>query len=171
MIIEQSGISRVELYENVGIVLVKNEAGEIVSIINSGRILTLTECENYGINYRDQLEKGSNNRTVHTYTLSFWQFNFYSFSELQEFNTLFGWIPVIYFRNGDKKLINSPLFLPDEFNYDEALTQVYNLELISQVPTFKPLVEFPGEPLEWILANGTWVDANYWIDTETWNDN
>lgn len=40
-----------------------------------------------------------------------------------------------------------------------------------------PWVRMPGLPEqeiestdEWILADGTWVDANIWIDTEQWND-
>jgi hypothetical protein len=171
VIVEQSGIQLIELYENIGIVLLKDSEGNIESIVNSGRILTLNDCDNHLLNYTDEQILGSNNRIVHNYKLGFWVFNFDSFTELAELNTFFGWLPVITFKNGQKKLIKSPVFLPDEFQYNEANTQTYVLELTSQVPTFQPLQDFADEPVIWILADGTWNDDGIWVDTETWNDN
>lgn len=54
-------------------------------------------------------------------------------------------------------------FLPLSYSYD-LLKNRYDIELIE----YRRATE--DEFMTWILADGTWDDDGYWMDTEKWND-
>lgn len=168
---EQSGLYRIDLYENINVNISYDATGKVASIVNSGRFLSLNDNDNYLLNYQDEQTIGRNNKIIHTYSLPFYIFNFDNFDLLSEIGSHWGWIPVLYFRNESKQVIPSPVFLIEETEYIENQTQVYPVTLRTQTPTFKNIIPFAEIPAVWILADGNWRDSGIWIDTEIWNDN
>lgn len=174
--IEQAGIWKLELYENIGIVLIRNEVGEIVdNVINTGRSFEFTECENLKLNYSVNEAVGDGGKMVYNHSVEFSLFGFSSAYEvLDDLASLYGWIPVIRFRTGEKFLLNSPIVKRDS-EYEENNTQVYPLRFGNEVPTIKVLEPFADVPVFWILETGVWQNTDIngnptrWTADGLWN--
>jgi hypothetical protein len=168
---EQSGILKAVLYENISVILTKNISGGVDYIINSGKVIEITGQDHYTINFEDDNYISQNRKVIHDYRLFFNVYGFNNLSLLNDLASVYGFLPVLFFANGDIKFINSPLFLERQIDYNEANTQVYNVILTNQSPTFNNYIDFENTIITWILADGTWNDSGIWIDSETWNDN
>ncbi len=166
--IEQSGIYRVDLYENTGLRIIKDDTGLIDSIIvTSGAEYTVQEEDNKHISFEYSQQIGANNRLIFNYTIGFIEFGF---EFPKKYNSVYGFIPVIYFRNGDIKLINNPIFWEDPINYTESNTQAYNIMLTNKRGAKTALVDFANVTPIWILETGIWNDDGIWMDNKTWID-
>ena len=170
MIPEQSGIYKIDLYENIGVNVTYDESGEIQIITTTGNTINLTQCENYTFNYKDAITQGKNDKITHNHQVFFNVYGYNSFDMLNSVNSVFGYFAVLYFNNDDIKLIPSPIFIDQEITYDEATSQTYALTLSSQVPTFSGLVNFADAPIVWILEDGYWGGADtFWTTNGIWN--
>lgn len=167
---EQSGLWKIELYENVDATIIRSNEGVADILIGSGRYLSFEECENLSLNYSVKDVFGSNSRLSYEHSVNFSLFGFASaYPELDTLASLYGWIPVLSFRNGEKYIINSPI-IKQRTSYEENNTQVYPLTLKSEVSTFKSLEKFADLPVVWVLEDGLWSGADtYWTADGIWN--
>jgi len=167
---EQSGIYKIELYENIDLAVIRDISGEIESILNNGNFYEFNDCENLSLNYTDKQKAGKNDVMLHEHSAIFSLFGFSeSYEQLDQLASIFGYIPVFYFRNNQKKAILSPLFLT-ETKYNENNTQVYPLTLSSEKPTFEGLQNFAAVPIVWILEDGIWGGSEtHWTADGIWN--
>ena len=141
---EQSGIFKVVLYENTGISLTFVDETDISAISTGGQTVTL-DCDNMLLNYiSNQLVSENNKITyLHTITAKIYDLTIEILDEIEALNSLFGWIPVIFFRNDETKIIRTPIFLQDT-DFDSKETHVFDIELIVQERTFNNLIDFSG---------------------------
>lgn len=167
---EQSGIYKIVLYENIDIAVIRDSSGLIESIVNNGNVLEFNECENMLLNYTDRQQSGKNDVILHTHSAIFSLFGFSSaYEQLDNLASIFGFIPVFYFRNDTIKTVLAPIFF-EESNYNEGNTQVYPLNLSNQNPTFELLRDFAATPVIWVLEDGLWGGSNtVWTADGIWN--
>jgi len=166
--IEQSGIWKVVLYENIDVTVLRDTDGLIQNILNNGEVLEIQACDQMGLNYVDAQTNGANDTLMHSFKISFNIFGLNQWDFLEKLSSLHGYIPVVYFRSGTIGAILSPLFFNDS-NYSEASTQFYPLEMTSELPTFEGLQNFADEPIVWILEDGLWGDATtVWTADGIW---
>jgi hypothetical protein len=133
---DQGGIYKIVLYENIGIDYGFNADGSIHTITNTGDTLTLTDCEQ--LNYQSPFTLGSNRDLMFTTRIDF---NYYELTRttlesIEDLNNIFGWVGQFFFRNGQTFVLKTPLFYPeDEIDFNTNNTNTFNLYLEVQVPT------------------------------------
>jgi hypothetical protein len=169
MNIAQKGISSITLYENIGLSFIRDESGQIDTIATLGNKFELSECENFGFDLIIEQELGENDKWVYTYTITFWLFGFDSFDMLDKLNSVFGYIPVIVFRdNTVQKLVNC-VFKLNRVEYSEQVSQVYPISMSNQLPTFEAVRDFGAVIPVWILDTSVWNGEGLWTTDGLWN--
>lgn len=144
---EQGGIYKITLVENNNLNVAYSDATTIQGIGSSGETIELTDCENNVLNYKDKMFTGANDLLMHDYeiTLSIFDLELTTFDILDDLSSIFGFSAILYFRNGEDKVLLSPLFLENSFDYNELNTQVFNIMLSTQVSTNEKLYDY--EPI------------------------
>lgn len=166
---EQAGIDRVELYENVDVTILRDSQGVATSILSNGKLIEITHCNNLNLSFNFSVQSGGNDKFMYSYSLGFSSIGFNSIEFLNDINSLFGYIPVIRFNSGKVKLINTPLFA----NFDEYIEnsgQFYPITISNRELTYNKLEAFENATPVWILSGGVWNDNGIWIDSEFWID-
>lgn len=141
---EQAGIYRVVLYENLDIAFTYSDNSTISGITNSGQQIEIAELENQIINFIDNQEIGNNNKLLHDYQLSFKIFD-YDLTNIEligQISSIFGYIPLIYFRNGEIKVLKTPIFIESDIDFDPIQTHYFDLLLETQQKTFQELIDY-----------------------------
>ena len=152
---EQSGIYKIVLFENLGInYIFKQDGTEIYSITTTGESITLTQCENKIFNLVSKpIKKGSNRKLTYDYEITFDIFDLTdaSFTQLEVLNSINGWIPILYFRKGEIRILRSPLFF-QQTELDVNKTHYYEIALKAQEPSeLRPIIYSPStQNIAWL---------------------
>lgn len=150
---EQSGIYKVVFYENKSIAYFWN-SGIINDVYTAGQTITLSDCEM--LNFIDIESIGANNRTLHDYTISFryYDLSLTTIEQIIILNNTYGWIPVIYFRNDEIKVIQSPFVLSENLESLETnKSNSFNLELKPSEKTLNELIDVSSLIDNYLLIN------------------
>jgi len=140
---EQSGIYRIDLYENNGIQYVyQQDELEIYSVITSGEIISLTQCENNNLNFIDK-EVGKGRNLKHEYEIAFYDYDLTddTLDNIETLNNINGWIAVLYFRKQEKRILQVPLFF-NQTELDINKTHYFEISLKTQQLTEKVPIIF-----------------------------
>jgi uncharacterized protein (TIGR02145 family) len=150
---EQSGIEKIVLYENIDLTIVWANNTTIDSIITTGQTITLTDCE--FLNYEDEAVIGANNKTLHDYTLFFRYFDLTleTIADIETLINTYGWVPALFFRNGEKKVINTPFQLQQIDDLETNVSHNWNQELKPDEPTEQELIPFNDTTLYKVTFN------------------
>lgn len=105
----QAGLYKLTLYEAKEIGIVYNSSGELVSIVNSGEILSF-DTEN-NTEFADALESAFNNLVRNDYSIEFKLFGLDQISIVEQLNnSIYGWVPVFEFMDTQDKALIVPFF-------------------------------------------------------------
>lgn len=137
--ISQAGIYNLSLYENKDVVLTYS-GDNITAISNSGDILTFNTDYN-DPKFSNDLKEGNNNVVINDYTIEFHietldQSNFDTIESLQ--SSIYGWIPVIEFMDGQKYIINVE-FKPEVGDLDSQNSHTFPIEMKPAIETIEEL--------------------------------
>ncbi|MCP4764346.1 MAG: hypothetical protein GY870_21410 [archaeon] len=108
---EQAGLYKINLYENKGVSVTYDSEKDISSLTNSGEVLDFETNLNKN-KFSDNLSSANNNLLLNEYVIGIELNGIASAMELLEKlnNSIYGWIPVFEFMDGQKKTILTPFF-------------------------------------------------------------
>lgn len=141
--IEQAGIYRITLYENVGIDITYVDSKNISAISNTGEVIELenSDCETSELRLEFDFRQSANNKTNYRHSLSVLKYG-YDNETLEYFHkitdSIYGWIPKVEFYNGDIKVYTNP-FKSLETEIDTNVSMSININLRNVIFGEKPL--------------------------------
>lgn len=170
---EQAGIYKISLYENKDLSFDYTGVGSITGINYGGNLI---EIENSNDNtcmlsLVQTPERNSNNELRYNSTISYILYD-YSVENLQVIQKLkqsiYGWIALIEFYNGDLKIINTPLRFDNSAMKNESNS--FSIELKTIIPGKKPVTytKLDDSGTEWILEQGIWNKNGIWTSDGIW---
>jgi len=131
---EQAGINSIKFYENKGLSITLDASDKITAISNTGRTIDFDECINQP-QLEILLDESKNNDILFDYTINgtLLDISTESYNNLEFFlENIYGWIPEIDLKNGQKILLNDPFFGESEdLNINESHS--YFLEIKPRV--------------------------------------
>lgn len=139
----QHGIYKVVLRENIG-QWIYYENGILAGISTTGNEITLSSCDNIHLDFNHESKPGRGGKLLNSYSVDTTLFDFTkeTLEDIDNLASVFGYLPILFFRNGDVKALLTPLFLESSFDYNEINTQAFNITLSTQVPTCKFLIDY-----------------------------
>ena len=151
---DQGGIYKIVLYENIGIDYTFNADGSIAEITNTGEVLTLNSCDE--LNYLSPFRLGENRDLMYINRIdfSYYDLTTTTLNSIEDLNNIFGWVGKFFFNNGQTFVLKTPLVYPDEeIDFNTNSTNTYNLYLQVQVPTNQKinLIKYDDEQGQAIL--------------------
>jgi len=137
---DQGGIYKIILRENVGIDYTYNADGSISTITTQGETLTLNDCDR--LNYLSPFRLGDNRDLMYINRIdfSYYELTQTTLNAIEDLNNIFGWVAQLFFRNDQTFILKTPLFYPeDEIDFNTNTTNTFNLYLQVQTPTNQKL--------------------------------
>jgi len=137
---QQAGIYKIDLYENNGVLIQKNNGGIVKGITNTGETINIVNDDQ--IQFSIEQARNRNNRIGYIYELEYYLYNLNITNINQVLSikqSIYGWLPVIYYQSGETYLLNEPLIFdssetPNESNH-------YRIKLMNKVPVANRLLK------------------------------
>ncbi len=153
---QQAGVNNITLYENKGLKTLYNIEGNIESITTTGQTLTIN---NYSqIKFKIEPQRDRNNTLVYNYILDYllYDLTIVNINQVLDIKrSIYGFMPEIYYNNGDRVFINIPLIF--EKNETPNNSNHFKISIQNRIPTKqKPITVSPieGEGIGfWIIEN------------------
>jgi hypothetical protein len=152
---DQGGIFKIVLYENIGIDFDFNADESISNITTTGDTITLTNQEI--LNFLAPFELGENRELMYNYRINFsyYELTQQTILDIEQINNIFGWVAQLFFSNGQTFILETPLFYPtDEIDFATNNTNTFNLFLQVQIPTNKKLTKYDEQGQEILSEDG-----------------
>lgn len=173
---EQAGVFKIELIENVGIDVNYFDITDdttIDSITGTGDTFTYTDNDNNKPKFEYENGVSFNNKLDAGYSLNFQILDLTRANENDVTTiteSIYGWIPVVHYLNGRTLVYNRPFFVTDIDNIDTNDSLLYTIEMNPRVETSVKVLDLIDEDA-WInLMVNKYLVFNSHYDSPTASD-